>query len=412
MKTRNLVLTLGTALYLGGCATGNMAAYDSGMEASETESAAQPGKTEDIRTYRVSALKPGHRPPLDTDEGGLWMKMDKAEGGLRSSGNIITDRALNAYVRRVTCKVAGRYCNDIRIYLARVPHFNATMAPNGAMQIWSGLLLRVRNEAQLAAVIGHEIAHYLRQHSLKQMRSTIDTASSLTFFNIATLGITAGLADLAAVGSLKANSRNFEREADGYGLVLMAKAGYDPLEAPKVWEYLIKEQIAEKGEESSAFFLSTHPAKRERVIALRRLAKKAKRRWSKARRTGRKSYLRRIRPYRTRLLRDEMQLQRFKRSQALLTSLKKDRTGMSELHYYQGELHRLRNKKGDRKLALASYRKALRAGRPPAELYRAMGLLLLKEKQQAKANQAFDRYLRRAPNAEDAEMIRHMMKRG
>ncbi len=412
MKTPNLILTLGAALYLGGCATGDMSAYESGMDASAQETGYKPAKTEDIGTYRVSDLKPGHRPPLNTDEGGLWMKMDKAEGGLRSSGNIITDKALNAYVRRVTCKVAGRYCNDIRIYLARVPHFNATMAPNGAMQIWSGLLLRVRNEAQLAAVIGHEIAHYLRQHSLKQFRSTVDTASSLTFFNIATLGITAGLADLAAVGSLKANSRNFEREADGYGLVLMAKAGYDPLEAPKVWENLIREQLAEKGEEGSAYFLSTHPAKRERVTALRSLAKKAKKRWSKARRIGRKSYLRRIRPYRTRLLRDELQLQRFKRSQALLSSLKKDRANASELHYFQGELYRLRNKSGDRKQALASYQKALRAGRPPVELHRAMGLMLLKENQQAKANQAFRRYLRRAPKAEDADMIRHMMKRG
>jgi predicted Zn-dependent protease len=409
---RTLTLTLGAALILGGCATGNMSAYESGLEGAEKDTAGTPARTADIGNYRVTDLKPGHRPPLNTDEGGLWMKMDKAEGGLRSSGNIITDRALNAYVRRVTCRVAGKYCNDIRIYLARVPHFNATMAPNGAMQIWSGLLLRVQNEAQLAAVIGHEIAHYLRQHSLKRMRSTIETANSLAFFNMATLGITVGLADLAAAGSLQANNRDFEREADGYGLVLMAKAGYDPLEAPKVWQNLIHEHRAEKGEESSAFFLSTHPAKRERVTALRSLSKKAKQRWSKARAIGRRSYLKRIRPYRTRLLRDELQLQRFKRTQALIDLLKKDRTGMSELHYFQGELYRLRNKNGDRKLALASYQKALRTGRPPVELHRAMGLLLLKEKQQAKANQAFDRYLRRAPNAEDADMIRHMMKRG
>ena len=412
MRARSRILALGATLYLGACASGNMSAYETGMDVSEKETAAKPIKTEDIGSYRVSDLEPGHRPPLNTDEGGLWMKMDKAEGGLRSSGNIITDKALNAYVRRVTCKVAGRYCNDIRIYLARVPHFNATMAPNGAMQIWSGLLLRVRNEAQLAAVIGHEIAHYLRQHALKKMRNTIDTASSLTFFNIATLGITAGLADLAAVGSLQANNRDFEREADGYGLVLMAKAGYDPLEAPKVWENLIREHRAEKGEESSAYFLSTHPAKRERVNALRGLAKKAKRRWPKARRIGRKGYLTRIRTHRTRLLRDELQLQRFKRSQALIDSLKKDRTNISELHYFQGELYRLRNKKGDRKLALASYQRSLRTGRPPVELHRAMGLMLLKEKQQAKAKQAFKRYLRRAPNAEDADMIRHMMNRG
>lgn len=412
MKIRTLTVTLGAALYLGGCAGGNMSAYDTGMESGNDKSGSGAVRSEDIGKYRVSELKPGHRPPLDTDEGGLWMKMDKAEGGLRSSGNIITDRTLNTYMKRMVCRVARRYCNDIRVYLVRMPHFNATMAPNGAMQIWSGLLLRVRNEAQLAAVIGHEISHYLRQHSLKQMRNTIDTAGTLTFFNMATLGVTAGISNLIAAGNLRSFGRDFEREADGYGLVLLAKAGYDPREAPKVWENLIQEQRAEGGDADSAFFLSTHPAKGERVEALKRLSKKARKRWRRARRINRKRYLAKIRHYRSRLLRDELHLQRYKRTKALLDALKKDGSNMAELHYFQGELHRLRNEDGDRKLALAAYRKSLRSGKPPAEVHRAMGLMLLKENQRAQARKSFRKYLQRSPKADDAQMIRHLMKRG
>ena len=54
--------------------------------------------------------------------------------------------------------------------LVRTPYFNASMAPNGMMQVWSGLLLRVDNEAQLAAVLGHEIGHYLARHSVERLR--------------------------------------------------------------------------------------------------------------------------------------------------------------------------------------------------------------------------------------------------
>lgn len=423
MTPRIAAAGLAALLLLGGCAGTNTAAYESAMENSaapdgeagenaQPPSAGAPKTSDDINQYRVAELKPGHRPRLDSDEGGLWMKMDRAEGELQSSGHLVEDQGLNAYVNGIVCRVAQKHCKDIRVYLVNVPHFNASMAPNGSMQIWTGLLLRVHNEAQLAAVIGHEVAHYLRRHSLQQMRNTIDTAGALTFFNVATLGMTGGLANLVAAGSLTSYSRDFEREADGYSLVLMGRAGYDPREAPKVWQHLIEERRAEDKNVDSAFFLATHPAARERVDAMQRLSVKAKKRWKKANRLGRKSYLAALRPYRARLLRDELQLHRFERSQALLDLLKKDGHNMAELHYFQGELYRLRSKDGDRKLALAAYRKAMRAGKPPAELHRAMGLTLLKENQRAQARKSFQRYLHRNPQAEDAEMIRHLMKQG
>jgi predicted Zn-dependent protease len=97
------------------------------------------------------------------------MQADEAERRLKASNFLITDPALNAYVRGVLCReVAERACGEARIYLTRTPYFNASMMPNGVMQIWSGLLLRVRDEAQLAAVLGHEFVHYRERHGLKQ----------------------------------------------------------------------------------------------------------------------------------------------------------------------------------------------------------------------------------------------------
>ena len=105
----------------------------------------------------IENIDSGKRPELHTDEAGLWMVLDNMEEKLKTSGNRITDPHINQYVREIVCKLAGPDCASIRIYVMQVPLFNATMAPNGIMQIWTGLLLRAKNEAQLAYVLGHEI---------------------------------------------------------------------------------------------------------------------------------------------------------------------------------------------------------------------------------------------------------------
>ena len=97
------------------------------------------------------------RPALETDEGGLWGMMDREETRLRRSPFVVRDAELNKYLQDLVCRLGGDHCPDIRVHVVRTPLFNATMAPNGMMQVWTGLLLRAENEAQLAAILGHEI---------------------------------------------------------------------------------------------------------------------------------------------------------------------------------------------------------------------------------------------------------------
>ena len=80
------------------------------------------------------------------------------------------DLKLHAYVEDIACRLGASHCPDIRVHIVRTPWFNASMAPNGMMQVWSGLLLRADNEAQLAAVLGHEIGHYISRHSVERLR--------------------------------------------------------------------------------------------------------------------------------------------------------------------------------------------------------------------------------------------------
>src|SRR3546814_3527175 len=84
---------------------------------------------------------------------------------------------MHAYLVEVMQRLSRDFSSDMRVYLMRTPYFNASMAPNGMMTVWSGLLLRVNDEAQLAAILGHEMGHYMQRHTLARMRD-IDRKST------------------------------------------------------------------------------------------------------------------------------------------------------------------------------------------------------------------------------------------
>ena len=187
--------------------------------------------------------------PTDKDERGLWMQADEAERRLKASNFVIADPALNAYVRGVLCREVGeRRCVGARIYITRTPYFNASMMPNGAMQVWSGLFLRVRDEAQLAAVLGHEFVHYQDRHSVKQFREIKGKTNAIAWMSIlpvgGLVGGAIGLAQLGMIGSVYGFSRDQERAADAGSVTMLAAAGYDPMAAARIWQQVRAEQDA------------------------------------------------------------------------------------------------------------------------------------------------------------------------
>ena len=95
-------------------------------------------------------------------------------------------------------------------------------------------MLRVDSEAQLAAVLGHEIGHYLERHSIERLRSAKSSSAVGQFAGM--FGVVGLIGAMGLVAGQYAYSRDNERDADRIGLLLMNRAGYDAAEAAKVWE--------------------------------------------------------------------------------------------------------------------------------------------------------------------------------
>ena len=356
----------------------------------------------------------GQRPELTTDEAGLWMVMDRVEENIGTSGRRVDDPALNAYLRGVMCKIAPEYCGNLRLYLLELPDFNAAMAPNGFMVVFTGALLRCQNEAQLAYLLAHEVTHFQRRHTLQQWRNVRTATSALIFPQIAlsVVGLAPAniLLQLGAIGSIMQFSRSEEREADSSGLDRVAAAGYDPAQSVDIWTRLIAENEAADDDEPPVFF-ATHPPSAEREADLRAQAAKL----TTAEGPGfirAEEYARAMAAFRGGWLRGELRRREFDRTKVVLDQLAKQGTRPGEIAYYRGELYRLRAEEGDSLRAIDAYRAALVAEGAPPETHRGLAEIYRKDGSTAQARAEFAEYLRLMPDAPDRAMIETYLQAG
>jgi len=345
------------------------------------------------------------RPELSTDEGGLWSLMDRQETQLRRSPFAVRDPQLHEYVQGITCRLAREHCADIRVYVVHTPLFNANMAPNGMMQVWTGLMLRVENEAQLAAVLGHEIGHYLARHSVERMRDVKSRAAFGQFMGL--FGVVGAVGQLAVIASLFAYSRDQEREADAIGATLMQQAGYDVAEASKVWGNLLLEIQARPGYDQgrSSPMFATHPSPTERQETLKQLAES-----NPGGRTDEQTWRAKTAPFMLTWLKDETKRGQHEESVALLTRMIGHAPERAEFLFARGEVYRLRGSGNDADAALADYQSAVKAGNEPAETYRGLGIIYRQRSDAAAARENFQRYLEVAPQAPDSAMIKSYLE--
>lgn len=151
---------------------------------------------------------------------------------------------------------------------------NAYCMPGGKIMVYTGLIEKLNaTDDELAAVIGHEIAHALREHGRERMSTGLVQQIGLQgLAALVTGGNTASMQMASQATSLLftlPNSRTQEQEADRMGLELAARAGYNPEAAISLWQ-----KMSAQSGNAPPEFLSTHPSNQTRIADLRKLAPK------------------------------------------------------------------------------------------------------------------------------------------
>ncbi len=188
---------------------------------------------------------------------------------------VVNNEQVFGYVNRIAGRLvkqpeAGQYPYTFKVVYDK--SINAFALPGGPAYVHTGLISSAENEAQIAGVVAHEIAHVALRHGTAQA-SKANAAQLLAGIGGAMLGGGSMLGQLAQLGAgLGANSlllkfsRDAESDADLLGARMMAKAGYDPVEMAVFFQKLEEEE--KKAGHSTPQFLSDHPSPGNRVKAV------------------------------------------------------------------------------------------------------------------------------------------------
>lgn len=145
-----------------------------------------------------------------------------------------------------------------KFYVVREKEVNAFATANGIIVINSGMLSLLENEAQLAAVLSHEISHATQEHSWRQMNKDKGKRTAVMVGSIAAAAFglygVSDILQLTMMAMVNGYQRRLENQADRVGLEYMVAAGYDPREAPRVWKLMAKKH----GDAPTNFFWSSH----------------------------------------------------------------------------------------------------------------------------------------------------------
>jgi predicted Zn-dependent protease len=329
---------------------------------------------------------------LRENERRVWHEAGGFDATIERSGQIYDDRRATAYVQGVMDRLYPEFKGKIQVHLYDSTQLNAFALPNGSIYFNIGLLARIENEAQLAAVLAHEAAHFIGRHSFQQ-RVSAKNASAFAVSGIP-------FSSLAAISSISGFSRDLEREADQKGYERLVRAGYNPNEAHKVFQQLANE-VKVLGIEEPYFF-SSHPQLIERIETFKELAAKHK----GGGRLGTEEYNRVIQPIRLEALRKDVGQDRFKSVILVMEDNNLRRYYPAAGYYYLGEAYLRRDQKNDTQKALQAFQTAEKRSPNFAPTYNKLGMYYMKAGDKSQALQYFNKYLRLAPsNARDRSYV-------
>ncbi len=393
----------------------------------------------------ISAAGPAFKPL--PDERQLWADSRAEEDKLLSEVKVYDDPLLVDYLEDIVHRLEppGMAANPEVHYRVRVledPTLNAFAYPHGSIYVHTGLLARMEDEGELATVLGHEMTHVENRHMLRYRRAAWNRQLAISAIAVTAAVVVAGeegdavakgdygraaridvLANilvglglqLAFVAAVNGYGRDLELEADAGGFTKLASAGYDPADAPKVYQALLEDH-GDSGKLES-FFFGSHPQLSARVASAkawiaahpdlhpapgddRSLADEGR-------------FARRIRP----VVRDDARLNIDVGRLALAADeLDKVLVWMPEDPEAHFQLARLRLAQSDAEKDPAAqadlvgqaedaFRESIRLAPDRAPAHRELGLLLYREGDLRGACRELGYYLELAPDAGDAQRV-------
>ena len=354
--------------------------------------------SDQVRTHKVEIM--------------LWQKSEQAQRAIESKGLIYTDQALENYLNEIVARLQAQSAPAnpaIRVKVIKDAGLNAFAYPNGMIYIYTGLLARMDNEAQLAAVLAHEMIHCIRRHALRAYRRYTDQPALLRRVQH-TLSKTRIARLVGFSGTMAAMSgyiNELEAEADLMGLELMVKAGYDTGEALSLCERMIAE-MEQEGHEG-AFFFGSHFNARQRIENLQNLSTSGY--------TNKGSRIKNSELFLAKLntlFLDNAELDirqgRFEAARRSVDKYLRVKPDDTRAYFLLGEIYRQRGQAGDALNAIKFYNRAIFLDPRYAEPHKAIGLIHYKKGQRTLAKRFFESCLQLSPDSPDKAYIQAYLK--
>lgn len=370
----------------------------------------------------VRPIGPGYIYEPDTREERLWEASNEASASFRARGAMYDDAELREYAQSVLERVLGNNLSayiplEPRVFIIDSPVINAFALPNGHIFLHTGFLGRVRNEAQLAMIMSHEITHATHRHLDQLTDDKMARTDILAYISVLSVlgggNIHNAMTDLSTLitqAAVTGYSRKKEKEADKVGLTLVSQAGYSPSEAAKMFRQIL--DATDKKDRRWNALYATHPKVNQRVKSCNRLLKRLHPELlAIAKEVGRDRYVQRA----AALIYDEAERHiaqgKFDLSLETLRFMRDVQPANATALALLGDLYRARYEDGDRPLAEEAYREALAIDNGCAEAHRGLGFIYVKSGAPTDAKKHLRTYLTLRPTAHDAKFVQQYVNR-
>lgn len=342
---------------------------------------------------------------------------------LRKQLKKVDDPVLQAYVDRVGRSLVPKWVDpqqfQFSFTLVDDPTLNAFAMPDGTVVVHSGLLAVLENEAQLATVLGHEIAHTTHRHGYRGYKSQQKKQALFGLGSVlagvlvgqamdsTAAGLVTGLGtNLAYQAATNGHGRKLEDEADDIGLYYMVEAGYDYMEAPEVWR--VFGRYTKDQSKVSNFFFSDHSTHAARIKNLTK-AINADYRAQVSRatlRTGEEEHEKAVAGLKEQTAMANFQKQEYAQAARSLAAAVERNPNDAKAHYNLGRVLWAQGGAQNAERVLEAFGDAIQLDPTLAAPWRDAGLVFYELRDVNRAAKAFERYLQLAPDAPEGSKIK------